>query len=85
MCINPIAPSPSPFSLNTPSAQNSAVIAGTFAGGILAGALCTVIAALSWFVIKGYCISGIVRSRLQDGFSFHMQFVCAQEILKSSH
>ena len=52
--INPSAPSPSPLEscLNIPSAQSPAVIVGTFMGGIMAGALCTVIAALSWSVIK---------------------------------
>ena len=67
MGINPSAPSPSPIesSLNITSAQSPAVIAGTFVGGILAGALCTVIAALSWFVTKNtYTFNYIVHCTL---------------------
>ena len=88
MGINPSAPSPSPVEsfLNIPSAQSPAVIAGSFMGGIMAGALCTVIAALSWFVIiytHRFSYSSIVRFEMP--FPFHMQFACAQEILRSSH
>ena len=42
--------------VNDTQAHTSAVIAGTFVGGMLTGALCSVIAALSWSVEMDYCM-----------------------------
>ena len=80
--IDSSAPSPSPLesSLNIPCVQSPAVIAGTFIGGILAGTLCTVIAALSWFVIKYTYTSNYNSSwyNLRRFFFSHAVCLCAR-------
>ena len=71
--------------LNSSQAHTSAVIAGTLVGGILVGVICTVIAALVWSVATvSYIYYNDLRLTLRSYF-FHMQFVCVQEVLKSSH
>ena len=80
--LNPTVPSPPPVesSLNVPSAQSPAVIAETVMGGILAGALCTVITTFSWFVTKdSYAFNYLASSLYTLKCFFFSHEVCEEK------
>ena len=82
------APTPSPVvPLNNTQAHTSAVIAGTFVGGMLTGALCSVIAALSWSVEMDYCVYLSAMHGLSIGSETQFFFTCSIFVYKrfSSH